>query len=46
MKICDIAAHFVHSHKFNSSNLEGESAACLPFILLITLQSNFQKKII
>lgn len=38
-KICDIADHFVHSNKFNSSNLEVES---LPFILLIILQI-FQK---
>lgn len=45
-KICDIADHFVHRNKRNSSNLDGESAACLPFTLLIVLQSNFPKKLI
>lgn len=45
-KICDIADHFVHSNKLHSSNLEGESVARFPFILLIILQSNFPKNLI
>lgn len=33
-------------NKLNFCNLEGESAACFPFILLIILQSSFPKNLI
>lgn len=33
-------------NKLNFCNLEGESAACFPFILLIILQSSFSKNLI
>lgn len=44
-KICNNADNFVHSNKLNFSNPEGETAACLPFIMLIILQSNFPKNL-